>query len=189
MQNFNPPDKLSPFRSTFVRNNDLLYPCDWVRPRYKYYCYLQVTEHVLYATNYDWKRAAATCAGAQQPWDSVCFQSFGRDASGASRYHPAIALSYCRLTGSHLDDCVYAVARDFTNNDANGARAARFCTLVPPGLQGYCYYGIGTILGTFGEQRFQLTRTCRALSARYAHECLGFLTTRESRFLAAVPTA
>ena len=90
MQNFNLPSRMSPFRSTYVRKKDPLYPCDWsgVQTRYKYYCYLQVTEHVLYATGYDWKRTAATCAKAQSPWSNICFQSFGRDVAGDSRYRP-----------------------------------------------------------------------------------------------------
>jgi hypothetical protein len=187
MQNFNPPSRLSPFRSRYVKTSDLLYPCDWVRERYKYYCYLQITEHVLSVTGYDWKRAASTCARAAHPWDAICFQSFGRDASGASRYEPAAAYRYCLLTGSHLADCVYGVVRDFANNDTNGKRAARFCGLVPARLEGYCFYGIGTILGTFGMDGAQIARACRALSSRYARECLGVLTASERRLLTELP--
>jgi hypothetical protein len=44
---FNLPTRMAPMQSRFVHERDLLYPCDWVRARYMYYCYLQVTEHVL----------------------------------------------------------------------------------------------------------------------------------------------
>src|SRR4051794_7305260 len=53
MQNFNLPDKLSPFQSTYVKDDDLLYPCNWVQAKYRFYCYLQITQHMLYATTYD----------------------------------------------------------------------------------------------------------------------------------------
>ena len=187
MQNFSLPSKLSPFRSQFVRKNDLLYPCDWVRAKYKYYCYLQITEHVLYVTGYNWKRAAQTCARAPRPWSRICFQSFGRDASGASRYHPAPTYALCRLTGAGLPDCVYGAARDFANNDTNGIRAARFCAVVRPSLRGYCTYGIGTILRTLGHDRAWLGRTCSSLSTVYAKECEGTLTSTERQYLANVP--
>jgi len=186
MQNFNLPSKLSPFQSTFVRRNDLLYPCDWV-VKYKFYCYLQVTEHILYVTRWDWKKTAATCAKARPPWSGICFQSFGRDSSGASRYRPAQAEKLCRLTGSGLPDCVYGAARDFVNNDGNGRRAARLCGLVPPDLRGFCFYAIGTILTTFGHDKTWLAQTCGSLSATYAAECQGVLTESESRLITRIP--
>jgi hypothetical protein len=187
MQNFNLPSKLSPFRSTFVKKNDLLYPCDWVSVKYKFYCYLQVTEHILYVTGYDWKTAASTCATAPRPWSGICFQSFGRDASGASRYDPASAYDYCTLTGAGLADCVYGAVRDFTNNDTNGTRAASFCALVPTDLRGYCFYAIGTILGTFGHDSAWMASNCASLSTDYAKECQGILTNAERALITVVP--
>ena len=189
MQNFNPPSRMSPFRSRFVRKNDLLYPCDWhgVAERYKYYCFLQVTEHVLEATSYDWKATAATCAKATAPWSSVCFQSYGRDAAGASRYDPAAAYRLCDPTGTHLADCVFGVVRDFVNNDVGGRRGTRFCARVPASLRGYCFYGIGTILTTFVAPR-ELRHACRALSTRYERECAGDLTPAERKLVVVVPS-
>ena len=189
MQNFNLPSRMSPFRSTYVSTKDPLYPCDWsgVQTRYKYYCYLQVTEHVLYTTGYDWKRTAATCAKAQSPWSNICFQSFGRDVAGDSRYRPAAAYKRCRLTGRYLADCVYGAARDFVNNDVNGRRASQFCELVPFLLRGYCYYAIGTILATF-ESRAQMDRTCHSLTPEFSRQCLGYLGDRDRQLLVTVPS-
>jgi hypothetical protein len=188
MQNFNLPDKLSPFQSRFVKKNDLLYPCDWVRAKYRYYCYLQVTEHILYATGYDWKRTAATCASAPSPWSNVCFQSFGRDASGLSNYRARRADRYCKLAGDHLADCVYGVARDFANNDAGGKRAAGFCRLQDTAtMRGYCFYAVGTIVNTLGHTKPQLEATCRALAGRYASECEGNLNAAEYDLYTNVP--
>ncbi len=187
MQNFNLPSKLSPFRSQYIKKSDPLYPCDWVTVEYKLYCYLQITEHLLYATNYDWPRVAATCAKAPRPWSNFCFQSFGRDASGASRYVPAAANRLCRLTGRGLADCVYGVARDFTNNDVGGARAARFCGLVRQDVRGFCFYAIGTILDTFGLPKTSLDRTCLFLSKAYSNECEGIVTSAERALITEVP--
>jgi hypothetical protein len=188
MQNFNLPDKLSPFQSQYVKKSDLLYPCDWVRTKFKFYCYLQITEHILYATNYDWKRTAAACASAPKPWSGICFQSFGRDASGYSNYHAAVANRYCHLTGTHLADCVYGVARDFTNNDANGSRAAGFCRLqTTSAMRGYCFYAVGTILDTLGGSSAALATRCAELTSRYAGECAGKLNIAEYKLITPMP--
>jgi hypothetical protein len=189
MQNFNLPSRMSPFASTYVSKKHLLYPCDWsgVQSRYKYYCYLQVTEHVLYVTDYDWKRTASACASAQSPWSNICFQSFGRDVAGNTRYRPAAAYRRCKLTGSYLADCVYGVARDFVNNDVNGRRASRFCELVSFRLRGYCYYAIGTILGTF-ESPAQTDQTCRSLTPEFVRQCVGYLGSRDRKFLVTIPS-
>jgi hypothetical protein len=193
MQNFNLPSKLSPFESTFVKRSDLLYPCDdpkLVSTEYKLYCYLQVTEHILQATNYNWKTAVATCEKAPMPWMSVCFQSYGRDASGASDYTPPVAYKTCQLTGSHLPDCVYGVARDFTNNDIGGDRAAKFCNLVGPrNVRGFCFYSIGTILDGFGHGQQWLASTCSSLSKTYASACEGHLNRAEWDMITPLPAA
>jgi hypothetical protein len=180
---------MSPFRSTYVRKNDSLYPCDGkvVPTRYKYYCFLQVTEHVLEATSYDWKRTAATCAKADPPWSSVCFQSYGRDAAGASSYHAGEAYRLCRLTGDRLADCVFGVVRDFVNNDTNARRGTRFCGLVTAKLRGYCFYGIGTILSTMADPK-SLSQSCRALTKRYARQCAGYLSPAERKLVVLLPT-
>ena len=119
MQNFNPPSRMSPFRSTYVRKKDPLFPCDWkgVAVRYKYYCYLQVTEHVLERRATTGSEPRRRARRRTPPWAGICFQSFGRDAAGASRYQPRVAYRLCGLTGAHLADCVFGVVRDFVNND------------------------------------------------------------------------
>ena len=186
MQNFNLPDKLSPFQSTYVSKKNLLYPCDWVRAKYKFYCYLQITQHVLYETGYDWKKTAATCAKAPDPWNGICLQSFGRDASGASNYDAAKANGYCDLIEGFDDraQCVYGVARDFANNDAGGTRAAGFCDLQSAGtMRGFCFYAVGTILTTLGKPKSWLQTTCTQLAGRYGPQCLGSLDQAEFKLI------
>ena len=88
------------------------------------------------------------------------------------------------FTGFHLDDCVFGAARDFVNNDGNGTRATQFCALVPTTLRGYCFYGIGTILGTFGHDQTWLDRTCQTLAvSRRASECEGSLNSQEQQLV------
>jgi len=187
MQNFNPPDKLSPFRSRYVRDDDLLYPCTVVETKYKFYCYLQITEHILHATRNSWIKTVLTCEKAPKPWDAFCFQSYGRDAAGHSRYEPRKAYRYCVFADTHFADCIYGVVRDFVNNDGNGTRAAQFCRQSRQDLRGFCFYGLGTILRTLGHDPAWVAQTCRSLSVSHASECEGRLSEQDQRLVTPIP--
>src|SRR5262249_40387806 len=67
-------------KSPYVKDDDLVYPCDAVAERDKLYCYLMVTSRILQANGYDWRAAAKICARVEIGWRATCFQSFGRDA-------------------------------------------------------------------------------------------------------------
>ena len=75
--------------SRWLKAKDLIYPCDSVAEKYKYYCYDLVTARILPKVNYNWKKAAAWCRKSEKNWVKVCFQSMGRDASGYTRLDPA----------------------------------------------------------------------------------------------------
>ena len=69
-------------RSKYLKNDDLLYPCDVVKVEDKLYCYLLVTSYILPQVGYDWKKAADWCRKSDANFVQYCFQSYGRDASG-----------------------------------------------------------------------------------------------------------
>ena len=55
-------------QSKWLRNKDLLYPCDAVAERYKYYCYDLVTARILPKVNYNWTKAAKVCRTSEKGW-------------------------------------------------------------------------------------------------------------------------
>ena len=154
-------------KSRWLRDNDLVYPCNTVAQRHKQYCYLMVTSRVLEANGYDWHAAARICRGVERGWVATCFESFGRDASGSTRQTPSKIVPICRIAGEHEGKCVYAAARDMTANYGNGQRASTLCQRARAALRERCFYGIGTILETQEQGA-----TCRRLSRRYAAACL-----------------
>jgi hypothetical protein len=158
-------------RSRFLRANDLIYPCDAVAPRDKYSCYIQVTERILPAVKYDWAKTAAICRRTDRQWVSLCFQSYGRDASGIAGKSAARAIALCRIAGDHESDCIYAVARDIVTNDAGPARAVAFCGRVARRFTARCYNAIGTILASLHAALADRGRACRALTRTYAAQC------------------
>jgi cytochrome c553 len=169
MQNLMPGMLVSPY----LKKSDPLYPCDAVKPRYKYYCYLEATSVILPAVGGDWKKAAAWCRRAETGWVATCFQSFGRDASGTSNYHPAEAIRLCKIAGDMAGECLYAVARDFANNYAGGKEAAVLCNDAPARYRGRCFEGIGTILGALNRYGPQRRAACAAVTPKqYLPDCL-----------------
>ncbi len=159
-------------RSPWVKASDLVYPCDWVKERYKLYCYLMVTSRVLQANGYDWRATARICARVEPGWRATCFQSYGRDASGSTRQDPAQTLALCRMTGHFAGECLYGAARDMSSNYASPKRAADLCGRAPASAQPRCYFGIGTIVGTLAATTPGRRAACRAVPRHFRRDCL-----------------
>lgn len=157
--------------SRWLKSDDLIYPCNAVAARYKYYCYLLVTSRILPAVGGSLERTAGICRQSESDWVAECFESFGRDASGISRQEGAEIVPLCRLAGANENDCIYGAARDIANNDAGGERAARFCASVKAGARARCFEGIGTILGGLHTYATERRSACAALTRRYLADC------------------
>jgi hypothetical protein len=162
------------FKTPWVRSNDLVYPCDApVASKHELYCYLMVTSRILAANGYDWKATAGICAHVDKAWIATCFQSYGRDVDGSTRQDPVRDRELCKLAGRWEGECVYGVVRDMTSNDAGGKRSSAFCRIVDAKLKGYCYQGLGTILGTLNATTAGRRTACAKFSPRpFLDACL-----------------
>jgi hypothetical protein len=163
-------------RSKWLKDDDLLYPCDAVARRHKYQCYLIQLAHIAPTLRYKWPEVSRVCRRAERPWRAVCFQSMGREAAGFTRHARSRILAICALTGRMERECVYGAARDITYNDAGARRSKTFCAKAPQAARGYCWQGIGSILGslnTFTEQRkAACRRATRGGQDAYYRDCL-----------------
>jgi hypothetical protein len=158
-------------KSRWLRDNDLIYPCNEVAEKYKLYCYLMVTSRILEANGYDWRKTVATCRRSDRGWIATCFQSLGRDASGNTRQNVPKILELCGLAGEMTRECVYGAARDITSNDASPRRARALCESAAGQFRAYCFEGIGTIIGGFHAFREGRRAACRAVTKRYFQDC------------------
>jgi hypothetical protein len=158
--------------SRWLKDDDPVYPCNTVAAAHKQYCYLMVTSRILEVNRYDWRATAAECSGVERRWVDVCFQSYGRDASGFSRQNVTRVLSLCRIAGEGERECLYGAARDMANDYARGGarRAVDLCSQARARLRGRCFYGVGTILGTFGS-RAGRGSVCRNMPQQYLAAC------------------
>jgi Cytochrome C oxidase, cbb3-type, subunit III len=158
-------------KSRWLRDDDLIYPCNAIAERYKLYCYLILTSRVLQANGYDWEQTVATCRQSDKGWVATCFQSLGRDASGYTRQNAPKILEICALAGDMNDECVYGAARDVTSNDASPRRSKVLCETAAASLRAYCFEGIGTILGGMHALRAGRRQACLAVTKTYARAC------------------
>jgi cytochrome c553 len=137
-------------RTKWLKKDNLLYPCnsELVQRRDKLYCYLLVTSHILPNVNGDWKKTADWCRKSERGWAEICFQSYGRDVAGNAGRDPRGMKQLCAQAGSGEKDCIYGAIRDVMNNNPQDPNGQAFCEIVSPGFRPYCYFGMGTILGT-----------------------------------------
>ena len=139
-------------KSRWLRDKDLIYPCNAVAKRHKYYCYDMVTARILPKVDYNWVKAAKWCRKSEQGWVPICFQSLGRDASGYTRLDPARILNICKVAKEMARECIYSAASDMAYTDVSPRRAKVLCNTAPAATREYCWVGIGGILGSLDAE-------------------------------------
>jgi len=155
--------------SRWLKPKDLIYPCNSVAEKYKYYCYDLVTARILPKVNWNWKKAAAWCRRSEPKWVRVCFESMGRDASGFTRLNPVRVLRICRVAGNMARECIYAAAVDMTYTDVSARRAKILCNTAPAATRNYCWIGIGEILGSLSRDPAKGKASCDEATSRRSY--------------------
>jgi mono/diheme cytochrome c family protein len=158
-------------KSTWLKKNDLLYPCDSVAEKYKFYCYDLVTARILPAVKWNWEKAAKVCRKSERNWVKICFQSFGRDASGFTRLDPARILDICSKADEMAKECIFAAAEDMTYTDVSPRRAKVLCNTAPAKTRDYCWIGIGSILGSLDRDPAKRKARCDEATTEYRRAC------------------
>jgi mono/diheme cytochrome c family protein len=153
-------------KSRWVREDNLLYPCNIVGHQDKLYCYLLVTSRILPEVGWNWKKAADWCRRSEKEFVNICFQSYGRDASGTAVQDPVKAKGFCDQAGSGEKECIFGVARDIMNNNSSDPRGKRFCEVVERRFRSHCFWGLGTILGTQNADQQSRRAACARFQLR-----------------------
>lgn len=171
------------FTSRYLKDDDLVYPCDSVSKQQKLPCYQLVTSHVLRVVGLDWKKVAQTCASVEKSFRSACFQSYGRDVSGQTQRNPDEIQSLCAIARPYGGerDCITFAAMDITANFTDGKPAAALCNTTEGALRDACYRAVGTIEGRFKSSDAARAADCRRVSpvARDVAACIAGATGKQ----------
>ena len=153
------------FRSTWLSDDDLVYPCNWVAEEDKLTCYQLVTSRIIEVVGLDWERIAEMCAGVERDWVSSCFESYGRDVAGQTRRDAEEILELCAVARPHggEDECITFAAYDLVGNDATGEQAASLCTGTDGGLRDTCFRAIGLLMARATPTRAESVANCQSL--------------------------
>jgi hypothetical protein len=159
------------YRSPWLRDDDLVYPCDEVAEEDKVTCYQLVTSRVIDVIGLQWQRIAEICAGVERNWVSSCFESFGRDVAGQTHRDPEAIVRLCvvaRPLGGE-DECIRFAAFDLVANDPSGNRAAALCASTSEDLGRVCFESVGSMLARASATRVEGVAKCSLLSVAEAH--------------------
>lgn len=155
-------------RSIFLKDDDPIYPCNWVDRPAKRRCYRSIAYRVLGSVGWDFERAAERCASVERGFAGDCFRSLGKDASNHGGREPAPTLEKCALARRFggEGDCVYGAAQDVTANFADGGRALPLCEQAAARFAETCFEGLGSVAGRFFATPQERRADCRALTSR-----------------------
>jgi hypothetical protein len=160
--------------STWVRfkPEDPLYPCDQVEQRWWHSCYW-LQSSVLLREGTGYAGAFAGCKTAPSPYDAVCYQSMGRDISGAALRDGPKTLADCQLGGEALlGHCIYGAVQEMINNAASPEPAVTFCPIVPAPQKSMCYRGLGGMLHDLQPDPQDRVATCMRIESDFRPDCL-----------------
>lgn len=163
-------------QSPWVRDDDPLYPCDWVDEGDKYTCYQQATTRIIRVVGLDWEQIAQTCSGAESDWVDTCFGSFGQNASVQGFRKPERIVATCAITRPYggEQECIRYAAMDVAGTYSGGKEAAVVCDMSAAELRGGCYQAIGHMLRYLRSTKAARRAECRALTAdgRLVSRCI-----------------
>ena len=114
----------------YLNPADPLYPCNAVGEQYKGTCYLMQTSYMLKVTNEDFAKVFALCGAVEANFQSVCYQSLGRDASGHSVSDGTRTKAVCVLGKDFMQqsNCVIGAVKDFISYHHSDVEAKALCS-------------------------------------------------------------
>lgn len=122
-------DERSPHSSKYLKEDDLLYPCNAVDERYKNQCYLMQTSYALTRNGHSFGSLFDMCANADKNFQDTCAQSIGRDASGQSVSDITQTREWCGLAhdSRQRENCIIGAVKDFISYFHSTDQAQQLC--------------------------------------------------------------
>jgi len=164
------------FKSSWLRDDDPVYPCNTVAEEDKIKCYEIVTSRILRTVGGSWAETSEICAAAEKNWVTACFRSLGRDSAGQAHQDPVKIRELCAEARPYDGEatCITGAAMAMTGNFKSGRQSSAFCTGSPAEMHESCFYGIGAVMVLYGPTAAKREAHCGSITAvaRYAAQCL-----------------
>jgi hypothetical protein len=126
--------------ATYLKPDDLLYPCNAVDSEYKEECYKMQTSYALTKNGQDFGKLFELCASAEEGYQRTCAQSIGRDASGQSISNKERTIAWCALAKNPTQesDCYVGAVKDYVSYFHSDVQARALCFAILPQYQEHC---------------------------------------------------
>jgi hypothetical protein len=125
----------------YLKNDDLIYPCDAVDRPYKQQCFLMQTSHALQATGYDFDQVFKLCDTVENSFRPTCYQSLGRDASGNTISDVDRTRDIC-MKGRDFEarnNCIVGAVKDFISYYHSKEQGEKLCATLETALRESCF--------------------------------------------------
>lgn len=168
----------------WANKTDPHFPCNGIDQDFdlQYQCYQMQTSWMLYLNNYDFDRVAAECLKAPENMRSVCFKSYGRDASGNSLRDPVKIKETCAKAPRQKDfyeQCVTGAVNviiDFWGPGLRG-QASELCKMLDETGKKTCYEVVSQrVVDLFATAQEQDV-VCETFESGFKDLCGGTVTT------------
>lgn len=130
------------------RADEPLYPCSEARADQKAPCYSIHTGYLLWRTNFDLAAVFELCDRAEVGYVDDCYQSMGRDISGAALLDPHSVVDGCQLGGPQWrGSCYVGAALNAVYTEGATESADALCDIVAPEHQVVCRRAVASLAG------------------------------------------
>ncbi|MES2154996.1 MAG: hypothetical protein V4510_07660 [bacterium] len=154
-----------------LRPADPLYPCNQVAERWWHACYWMQSS-VLLKEGKTTSEVFAACDLAPAPFDEVCYESMGRDISGAQLRDGPKVLRQCGLGNvTRLPHCIYGAVQEMVNNKGDAAPGFAFCPTVPTDSKLLCYRAVGIMVHSLVADAAGRAAACGKAEAEFVQVC------------------
>lgn len=119
-------------KTKYLKPDDLLYPCDRAPEKFKSPCYLMQSSYILTQNGFNLAKTFYICSLAEVNHKIECYQSLGRDISGAAISDIGKTKESCML-GKDFDQklgCLVGAARDFNYYFHDNKKGDELCKAV-----------------------------------------------------------
>lgn len=128
-------------KTTYLKPEDPLYPCNAVENRYKNTCYLMQTSYMLRVSGGNFSKVFELCRTVGDTYINTCYQSLGRDASGQSISDKGRTRATCLLGQDFREqsNCVIGAVKDFISYFHSDKEAYALCDSLSNELKDVCH--------------------------------------------------